>query len=295
MKRTKILFLLLWLIMLPLGTVGAQGFVLPTKKAVPYVKKAQHKVVKRPTSAKNAASATSAKSAKRSSSAPKVSHTKKTSGFFYILKSSSATQRSSTDGRPGWLDGTWCWKESTLVIDGCDIAEIINGKYHSGTCDYDKGYLTAWFSDENGTETGYVIDLVNKAIGTGEEGENYRKISNSTSFEELREQAEEESNKIFDECDQMPSFPGNLMAYLSENVKYPVEAQENGIQGRVVVAFVVEKDGSLSDMRVARSVSPELDAEALRVVSSMPKWNPGMSKGKYVRVKFNVPVSFRLQ
>ena len=133
---------------------------------------------------------------------------------------------------------------------------------------------------------------------------------NSTSFEELREQAEEESkNKIFDECDQMPSFPGNLMTYLSENIKYPVEAQENGIQGRVVVSFVVEKDGSLSDMRVARSVSPELDAEALRVVScvspeldaealrvvsSMPKWNPGMNKGKYVRVKFNVPVSFRI-
>ena len=136
---------------------------------------------------------------------------------------------------------------------------------------------------------------------------------NSTSFEELREQAEEESkNKIFDECDQMPSFPGNLMSYLSENIKYPVEAQINGIQGRVVVSFVVEKDGSLSDVRVARSVSPELDAEALRVVSSMrvspeldaealrvvssmPKWNPGMNKGKYVRVKYNVPVSFRIQ
>ena len=232
--------------------------------------------------------------AKLSTSARKVSHTK-TSGF-YILKSSSTTQRSSTDVRPSWLDGTWCWKESTLVIDGCDIAEKINGKYHSGTCDYDKGYLTAWFSDENGTETGYVIDLVNKIIGTGEEEENYRKISNSTSFEELREQAEEESkNKIFDECDQMPSFPGNLMTYLSENVKYPVEAQENGIQGRVVVSFVVEKDGSLSDIRVARSVSPVLDAEAVRVVSSMPQWNPGMNRGKYVRVKFNVPVSFRIQ
>jgi periplasmic protein TonB len=156
--------------------------------------------------------------------------------------------------------------------------------------------LTAWFSDENGIETGYVIDLVNKTIGTGEEGENYRKISNSTSFEELREQAEEESkNKIFDECDQMPSFPGNLMTYLSENVKYPVEAQENGIQGRVVVSFVVEKDGSLSDIRVARSVSPVLDAEAIRVVSSMPQWNPGVNNGEYVRVKYNVPVSVRLQ
>ena len=85
------------------------------------------------------------------------------------------------------------------------------------------------------------------------------------------------------------------MSYLSENIKYPVEAQINGIQGRVVVSFVVEKDGSLSDVRVARSVDPELDAEALRVVSSMPKWNPGMDKGKYVRVKYNVPVSFRIQ
>lgn len=85
------------------------------------------------------------------------------------------------------------------------------------------------------------------------------------------------------------------MTYLSENVKYPVEAQENGIQGRVVVSFVVEKDGSLSDIRVARSVSPVLDAEAIRVVSSMPQWNPGVNNGEYVRVKYNVPVSFRLQ
>ncbi len=107
-----------------------------------------------------------------------------------------------------------------------------------------------------------------------------------------------EDNKVFDVVEQMPSFPGGtqaLMKYLSDNVKYPVVAQENGVQGRVVVSFVVEKDGSITDVQVVRSVDPSLDREAARVVSSMPKWIPGEQNGTKVRVKFNVPVSFRLQ
>jgi len=108
----------------------------------------------------------------------------------------------------------------------------------------------------------------------------------------------EVSNKVFDVVEEMPSFPGGngaLMSYLSSNIKYPVVAQENGVQGRVIVAFVVERDGSISDVKVARSVDPSLDREAQRVVKSMPKWKPGKQNGSAVRVKYTVPVVFRLQ
>ena len=107
-----------------------------------------------------------------------------------------------------------------------------------------------------------------------------------------------EPEKVFEVVEQMPSFPGGdkaLMYFLSNNVKYPVVAQENGVQGRVVISFVVEKDGSITDVRVVRSVDPSLDKEAARVVKSMPRWIPGKQNGAAVRVKYNVPVSFRLQ
>ena len=108
----------------------------------------------------------------------------------------------------------------------------------------------------------------------------------------------EEENKVFDVVEQMPSYPGGngaLMQYLSKNIKYPVVAEENGIQGRVICTFVVERDGSVTDVRVAKSVDPSLDKEAVRVVSSMPKWIPGKQNGSAVRVKYTLPVTFRLQ
>lgn len=108
----------------------------------------------------------------------------------------------------------------------------------------------------------------------------------------------EVATKIFDVVEEMPSFPGGngaLMSYLTNNTKYPVVAQENGVQGRVIVSFVVERDGSISDVRVARSVDPSLDREAQRVVKSMPRWKPGKQNGSAVRVKYTVPVVFRLQ
>ena len=109
---------------------------------------------------------------------------------------------------------------------------------------------------------------------------------------------EEVTQKVFDVVEVMPSFPGGqaaLLQYLNSHVKYPVVAQENGIQGRVTISFVVERDGSITDVKVARSVDPSLDKEAARVVSSMPRWTPGKQNGSAVRVKFNVPVVFRLQ
>ena len=112
------------------------------------------------------------------------------------------------------------------------------------------------------------------------------------------EPPKEEETKVFDVVEQMPSFPGGqsaLLQYLSSNIKYPVVAEENGIQGRVIVTFVVEKDGSITDVRVVKSVDPSLDKEAQRVVKSMPKWIPGKQNGAPVRVKYTVPVTFRLQ
>ena len=109
---------------------------------------------------------------------------------------------------------------------------------------------------------------------------------------------EEVTQKVFDVVEVMPSFPGGqgaLIQYLNSHVKYPVVAQENGLQGRVTISFVVERDGSITDVKVARSVDPSLDKEAARVVSSMPRWTPGKQNGSAVRVKFNVPVVFRLQ
>lgn len=108
----------------------------------------------------------------------------------------------------------------------------------------------------------------------------------------------EVATKVFDVVEEMPSFPGGngaLMSYLNGNTKYPVVAQENGVQGKVIISFVVERDGSISDVKVARSVDPSLDREAQRVVKSMPRWTPGKQNGQTVRVKYTVPVVFRLQ
>ena len=112
------------------------------------------------------------------------------------------------------------------------------------------------------------------------------------------EKPKEEETKVFDVVEQMPSFPGGdaeLMKYLSTHIKYPVVAEENGIQGRVIATFVVERDGSSTDVKVIKSVDPSLDKEAMRVLKSMPKWIPGKQNGSSVRVRYTVPVTFRLQ
>lgn len=108
---------------------------------------------------------------------------------------------------------------------------------------------------------------------------------------------EQSEQHIFEIVEEMPEFPGGMgecLAFLGKNTKYPIVAQENGIQGRVVCSFVVNQDGSIVDIEVIRSIDPALDKEAMRVVGTMPKWKPGKQRGKAVRVKFNVPVLFRL-
>ena len=110
---------------------------------------------------------------------------------------------------------------------------------------------------------------------------------------------EEEEEEIFMVVETMPEFPGGqqeMMKYIGTNIKYPVIAQENGIQGRVICQFVVEKDGKVTDIKVVRSSGDaSLDKEAVRVINSMPKWKPGKQRGKPVRVKYTIPVNFRLQ
>ena len=103
---------------------------------------------------------------------------------------------------------------------------------------------------------------------------------------------------IVDVAEIMPEFPGGsaeLLKYLSSHIKYPTMSQEMGSQGRVIVQFVVDKDGSITSPTVVRGVDAYLDKEAIRVISSMPKWRPGVQNGKKVRVKYTVPVVFRLQ
>ena len=104
--------------------------------------------------------------------------------------------------------------------------------------------------------------------------------------------------KTYDAVEVMPEFPGGsaeLLKYLSTHIKYPTMSQEMGSQGRVIVQFVVDKDGSITNPTVVRGVDAYLDKEAIRVISGMPKWKPGVQNGKKVRVKYTVPVVFRLQ
>lgn len=107
----------------------------------------------------------------------------------------------------------------------------------------------------------------------------------------------EKEEEIFQVVEKQPEFPGGmaeLMKYLQKNIKYPTVCQEQGIQGRVIVQFVVNSDGSIVDPQVVKPVNPYLDKEALRVVRTMPKWSPGEQRGKKVRVRFTLPVTFRL-
>ena len=112
------------------------------------------------------------------------------------------------------------------------------------------------------------------------------------------EEEEVEEEQIFQIVEEPASFPGGIgecMKWLGKNIKYPTISQENGVQGRVIVQFVINRDGSIVDAKVVRGVDPYLDKEALRVVNQMPKWSPGKQRGKAVRCQFTLPVQFRLQ
>ena len=106
------------------------------------------------------------------------------------------------------------------------------------------------------------------------------------------------NQKVYDVVEQMPEYPGGIAAlweYLMQNVKYPEDAEKQKVEGRVIANFVVETDGSISDVKIFKQVFPSLDREAIRVLEAMPKWTPGKQNGKPVRVKYTVPVNFKLQ
>ena len=108
----------------------------------------------------------------------------------------------------------------------------------------------------------------------------------------------QKNQEVFDIVEQMPEYPGGMQAlfeYLSQNIKYPEDAQKQKVEGRVLVTFVVETDGSISNLEVVKHAFPSLDTEAVRVLSGMPKWTPGKQGGKVVRVKFTVPIVFNLK
>ncbi len=117
-------------------------------------------------------------------------------------------------------------------------------------------------------------------------------------FSDMDSEEDQDESPVFFIVEDMPEFPGGegaLHKYLATEVNYPVIAQENGIQGRVYVKFVINTDGSVTEVEIARGVDPSLDREALRVVRDMPKWKPGKQRGKAVRVSYTVPINFVLQ
>lgn len=114
----------------------------------------------------------------------------------------------------------------------------------------------------------------------------------------IKPTADPDSSKIFGAAEEMPSFPGGekaLMQYIKDNTYYPEEMCEGAAQGRVMVGFVINEDGSISDVKVLRSLTPECDEVAVKIVNGMPKWNPGKQNGKAVKTKYTVPVSFRTE
>lgn len=142
------------------------------------------------------------------------------------------------------------------------------------------------------------VELDQQEILSTEDSQHSAQVQTYVAPAAVVEEEEESAQQIFTVVEDMPQFPGGdaeLTKYLGKSVKYPVIAQENGIQGRVVCSFVINRDGSVVDAEVVRGVDPSLDKEALRVINAMPKWTPGKQRGKPVRVKYTVPVTFRLQ
>jgi len=152
-------------------------------------------------------------------------------------------------------------------------------------------------------ETPEIIEVVEEKVDTKldiqvEDDQSQRQAQTYVPPPPPKPKQEEVTEEIFVVVENQPEFPGGnaaMMKFLSENIKYPVIAQENGIQGRVICNFVVEKDGSITDVQVVRGVDPSLDREAVRVIQQMPRWTPGKQRGQAVRVRFTLPVVFRLQ
>ena len=185
------------------------------------------------------------------------------------------------------LDGKVATMEQVKAIDQSSIDHINVLKYSEDKKDLLRVYGDKFNAD---TSNGIIFIVTKEYAKSDERKKDYVVVVKSKDKEAAKE-------NVFDVVEHMPEFPGGMkemMNYLSTNIHYPEAAHKAGIQGRVVVNFIVEADGTISNANVVRSVSEELDAEAIHVVQNMPKWKPGMQNGKTVRVKYNIPISFRL-
>ena len=206
------------------------------------------------------------------------------------------------------VDGKVATKEQVIALDQSEIDNVTVIKNEDAL----KEYANRFHADTsngilfiNTKEYAKKMELVKRLPGASVD-ENGTVMINGKAVKEIRLNeevyvanggADESAEGAFDVVEQMPEFPGGsieLMKFLSENIKYPEAASKAGTQGRVVAQFIVEADGSISNVKVLKNVSDEIDAEAVRVIKAMPKWKPGMQKGQPVRVKYTIPVTFRL-
>lgn len=147
-------------------------------------------------------------------------------------------------------------------------------------------------------ESDCLVDEIKQLFVAKKNNEVLTRIDNDIYVKQAELNAMLDAEVVFDVVEQMPEFPGGpqaLFTWLSQNIKYPAIAEENGVQGVVTVRYAVERDGSITDVKVMKSVNPALDREAVRVIKSMPRWKPGKQNGEAVRVRSTVPVTFRLQ
>lgn len=161
---------------------------------------------------------------------------------------------------------------------------------------YEPCYIVTIIGDAMNSMGGY-IQIVKTYYVYNNEASSRRLYKETRISVEKYNRNEELNNEEYDVVEQMPSFPngmGGLMKWIKDNMKYPVIAVENGIQGRVIVQLVIEKDGTVTDVHIAKSVDPSLDKEAIRLAKMMPKWIPGKSNGSNVRCKYTIPITFKL-
>ena len=200
----------------------------------------------------------------------------------------------------GTTNGTLTDMDGKFVMTGVKKGDVIQvsfvGYQTQSVVVKDDSPLTILMRDDvQNLEEMTVVGYASDGVGASSV-EHPKKVVAVVDIPKAKEEPQEEV--VFQVVEEMPQFPGGLseaMKFLAKNIKYPVEAQQAKIEGRVIVRFVVGRDGSVSNVKVVRGVSPELDAEAVRVVSLMPKWIPGKQRGKAVAVKYTMPIMFRLQ
>lgn len=226
-----------------------------------------------------------------------------------LLDESDGWVKIDFNGTPAWLSNKFCMLIYSSSSDGAEDEDL--GCW-DGDDEIGDGYIPA--TETHSPESNEVIEVPEEVMKSVQ-------VSQIQLVDEAKEEIKSEygdsksgnvtaedfdtapkpkadENEIYASVDVMPEFPGGnkaLMTWLGANVRYPEAAQQNDVQGRVVVKFVVEKDGSIAQVQVVKGVDKDLDKEAVRVVSKMPKWTPGKSGGKVVRTYFSLPVNFRLQ